>query len=256
MYDIPSILIVIGLLAGMFLAMFAGRRLGQARPPRDETETGHVTATQASLLGILGLLLGFTFSVALGRHDARSGAVVAEANAIGTAWLRTDLLPDPGPVRDAMRAYVERRIAASTIPVSERAARDAEIAAAEAAFAALWAEASAVARETPNPATVAFASALNDMIDELSARDAAIDRHVPEIVLIMLYATFLLSGGLLGYASGAARTRITLTALVMPFLIVALVYVIIDLDRPRRGLITVDQAPLVAAGAAMGLPAR
>ncbi|MEM7489650.1 MAG: hypothetical protein AAF390_11070 [Pseudomonadota bacterium] len=231
--------------------MSVGRWIGLGRPPRDEHETGQVSATQASLLGILGLLLGFTFSVALGRHDARSAAVVAEANAIGTAWLRTDILPDPIGAKALLRTYAEERVAASTIPASQPAARETRIAAAEAAFDALWAAGAEVVRVTPTPATVAFTNALNDVIDELSARDAAIERHVPEIVLIMLYMTFLLSGGLLGYASGAGRTKITPTALVMPVLIVALVFVIIDLDRPRRGLIVVDQAPLIAAAAAM-----
>ena len=98
MYDIATLWIVLGLMAGMFGAMYLGRRIGKRRPSRDEAETGQITATQASLLGILGLLLGFTFSVALSRHDARSAAVVAEANAIGTAWLRSDLLPNPDAV--------------------------------------------------------------------------------------------------------------------------------------------------------------
>lgn len=251
MYDVPSLWIVVTLLGGMFLAMYGGRRVGKTRPPRGESETGQITATQASLLGILGLLLGFTFSVALGRHDARSAAVVAEANAIGTAWLRTDYLEDAGPVKAAMLDYARLRVAASTIPVTEEAARADLIAAAEAAFAELWAVAAETTRDRPTPATVAFSNALNDVIDELSARDAAIDRHVPEIVLIMLYATFLLSGALLGYGSGVGRTRIAATALVMPVLIVALVYVIIDLDRPRRGLILVDQSPIIAVLDAM-----
>lgn len=251
MYDVPSLWIVVALLSGMFLAMYGGRRIGKRRPARGESETGQITATQASLLGILGLLLGFTFSVALGRHDARSAAVVAEANAIGTAWLRTDYLEDAEPVKAALLDYATLRVAASTIPVTQEAARDELIVSAEAAFAELWAIAAEITRERPSPATVAFSNALNDVIDELSARDAAVERHVPEIVLIMLYATFLLSGALLGYASGVGRTRITVSALVMPVLIVALVFVIIDLDRPRRGLILVDQSPIVAALEAM-----
>ncbi|WP_415921427.1 hypothetical protein [Tateyamaria sp. SN6-1] len=251
MYDIPTLWIALGLLLGMFGAMFAGRVIGRRHPARDETETGQVTATQASILGILGLLLGFTFSVALGRHDARSAAVVSEANAIGTAWLRTDLLNDPDTAKDLMRAYATERLRASTIPASLSEERDASLAQAEQTFAALWSEAARIVREAPNPATTAFANALNDVIDELAARDAAIDRHVPEVVLIMLYLTFLLSGGLLGYGSGVSRTRITATALVMPVLIVSLVFVIIDLDRPRRGLIIVDQGPLIATVAAM-----
>ncbi len=247
MYTTPSLVIVAALLIGTFAAMSLGHRMGRTRTPRDETETGQVSATQASLLGILGLLLGFTFSVSLNRHDDRSGAVVSEANAIGTAWLRADLLPDPSRVKPGLIAYTRERVAASTIPASEHDRRIASVKAAEAQFSQLWSTAAGIAQATPNPASVAFTNALNDMIDELSARDAAIERHVPEIVLIILYATFLLSSGLLGYASGASRSRVTLTALVMPILIVALIYVIIDLDRPRRGLITVNQAPLITA---------
>ena len=253
MYEIAGIYIALGLLVGMAVVVFGGYRVGLRQPDRPESETTQISATQASLLGILGLLLGFTFSLALGRHDARSAAVVAEANAIGTAWLRTDLVAEPDGVRDAMRAYVTERIAASTISADEASERDARIGAAEAAFGELWSQAADGVRELPNPATVAFTNALNDMIDELAARDAAIERHVPEIVLVMLYGTFLLSGYLLGFGAGAGRTRITAPVLVMPLLIVALVFVIIDLDRPRRGLIMVDQSPLVAAGTAMGL---
>lgn len=254
MYDIATLWIVLGLMAGMFGAMYLGRRIGKRRPSRDEAETGQITATQASLLGILGLLLGFTFSVALSRHDARSAAVVAEANAIGTAWLRSDLLPNPDAVKPILQTYVAERATSATIPASEAAARDAQIAAAEAAFARLWTVAAEIVQSAPSPATVAFTTALNDMIDELSARDAAIERHVPELVLLLLYATFLLSGGLLGYGSGVSRTKISATALVMPVLIVSLVFVIIDLDRPRRGLIQVDQSPLLAIAIAMRTP--
>lgn len=90
-----------------------------------------------------------------------------------------------------------------------------------------------------------YAASLNDMIDALGSRDAAIERHVPEIVIMMLFATFLLSGVMLGYASGIAGAMPAAPAYMMMVLIVILVFMIIDLDRPRRGLIEVDQSPMV-----------
>ena len=99
-------------------------------------------------------------------------------------------------------------------------------------------------QELGGPAAVSFASSLNDMIDSLGARDAAIERHVPEPVLFLMFATFVLLGSILGYSSGLILVKAGFPIYAMLFLIVALVFVIIDLDRPRRGIIAVNQDPM------------
>ncbi len=254
LYDIPSIFIALGLLAAMLVAMILAYLIG-GRSHRNQSEEGRsqTTAVQGSMLGLLALLLGFTFSLGLSRHDARSAAVVHEANAIGTAWLRTDFLP--ADLRTAaqadLRRYTRLRLEAAGVSADQHQRRARLIANAEGAFGDLWKQASEHAAVKGGPSAVSYAASLNDMIDALGARDAAIERHVPEIVLFMLFGTFILSGAMLGFSSGLAGTLPATPVYLMLALIVLLVFMIIDLDRPRRGLIEVDQRSLAAVLAGM-----
>lgn len=248
MYDIPTYLICLGLLAAMLICMYVAYRLGHARQTRETDESrNQTTAVQGSLLGLLALLLGFTFSLGLSRHDARATAVVDEANAIGTAWLRADFLPEATreQAKTDMKRYLRLRVEAGEVSADQIQRRNRLITNAQSAFEDLWSAAAANAQAPGGPAAVAYAAALNDMIDALGSRDAAIERHVPEIVIMMLFATFLLSGAMLGYASGIAGAMPAAPVYLMMALIVILVFMIIDLDRPRRGLIEVDQSPMV-----------
>ncbi|MFX0541675.1 hypothetical protein ACEWPM_008070 [Roseovarius sp. S4756] len=254
LYDIPSSLIALGLLALMLVAMGIAWMIGR-RSHRNQSEEGRsqTTAVQGSMLGLLALLLGFTFSLGLSRHDTRSSAVVDEANAIGTAWLRADFLPEDlrAEAKADLRRYTRLRLDAAEVPADQTQRRKRLVANAEGAFAELWEQASAHAASAGGPAAVSYAASLNDMIDALGARDAAIERHVPEIVLFMLFGTFILSGAMLGFSSALAGTAPATPVYLMLALIVLLVFMIIDLDRPRRGLIEVDQRPLSALLAGM-----
>jgi uncharacterized membrane protein (Fun14 family) len=248
MYDQSSVLIVGVLFASLVLAVEVGYRIGRRVQPRaNEVSRSHVSAVQASLLGVLALILGFTFSQALSRYDSRSEAVVDEANAIGTAYLRAQLLPSSvrGEVKALLRDYLDTRVQASVIPLSDEAARQALLAKTGQQQTALWSYASQAAEEDPNPVpTGLFIQSLNDMIDSYGRRIAALDRHVPEVVLYLLFCTFLLTLGIVGYAAGVAGHRVSMVTYIMIVLIVLLVFVIIDLDRPRRGLIQVNQQSL------------
>src|SRR6185437_1530653 len=84
-----------------------------------------------------------------------------------------------------------------------------------------------------------FVQALNDLIDSFGKHDAVLNRHVPEVVLLLLYGTFLMAGAIVGFSSGVAGHRPSLASYILVALIVVLVFLIIDLDRPRRGLIEV-----------------
>ncbi len=254
MYDIPSYLIAAIVFAIMVLAIFLGVAFGERqKTSATEGSKGQANAIQGSLLGLLALLLGFTFSLALGRFDQRSIEVVNEANAIGTAWLRTDLVGDAQreEAKALMRQYGAVRVQATQVSAADNAGREALIAEAGQIFGQLWQLGSAEARLTPNPVTMAFLASLNDMTDALSSRDAAINRHVPELVLFLLFGTFIMLGGVVGYSSAIGDTRPGLPVYAMMMLIVILVFLIIDLDRPRRGLIEVDQSTLIATVQAM-----
>ena len=89
--------------------------------------------------------------------------------------------------------------------------------------------------------TGAFVNALNDLIDSQGRRNALLQMHVPEVVLFLLFIVFISSGGILGYSSGLGGRRVVAPALLVSFLIALIVFIIIDLDRPKRGLIQVDQ---------------
>ncbi len=249
MYDVNSLAIAGVLFVSMALAIEMGYRLGRGRQvSADDGFKAHVNGIAASLVGILALLLGFTFSLSLQRFDQRSGAVVDEANAIGTAYLRSQLLPVSvrGEVQELLRAYLGSRVQASAVTLANQAERELLLAQAKEAQLALWAYARQAAEQDPNPVTSGlFIQALNELIDSFGRRDAALTRHVPEVVLLLLFGTFLMAGAIVGYAAGVAGHRASFVTYVMVALIVVLVFVILDLDRPRRGLIEVSRTSLV-----------
>lgn len=255
MYNHSSFLIVGILCIVLLVAIEVGFRLGM-RHGREANEAtrSQVNTIQASLLGVLALLLGFTFSLSLQRFDSRSAAVVNEANAIGTAWLRSELLPASvrSDVRAAMQQYIAARVAAGEESLDHVERRADLLAQTEVIQEDLWSLVVRAADEAPNPVTTGlYTQALNEMIDAFGVRQAALDRHVPEIVLFLLLGTLTLTASLVGYASGMAGQRASFATHVLVLLIVLLVFIIIDLDRPRRGLIEVRQDSMVTLRDAM-----
>lgn len=249
MYDHPSFLIVGLLVAALLLAIEFGFRVGLRLDQKTNDSTkGQINAIQGSLLGVLALLLGFTFSLSLQRFDSRSQAVVDEANAIGTAMLRAELLPESAREVgvNLLDRYAKIRVAAGEISLDHHRERNAMLADTIALQTALWTLATDAARSEPNPVrTGLFVQSLNEAIDAYGKRNAALDRHVPEIVLFLLFGTFILTACLVGYSSGVSGQRAAFPTYVLTLLIAALVFIIIDLDRPRRGLIEVSQQSLI-----------
>ena len=251
MYNHSSILIVGLLLLALLAAIETGFRLGgKASPNVNEAFKGQVNTIQASLLGLLALLLGFTFSQALQRYDTRSDAVVAEANAIGTVLLRIELFPEEvrSPFRTELERYIDLRIRSGNVSLDQVDERAETLSAVEAAQRGLWRLGSAAINA---PQSGIVVQGLNDMFDAYTARNAALDRHVPEIVLFLLFGTFLLTACLVGYSSGVSRNRAAFPTYVLVVLITTLVFIILDLDRPRRGVIEVSQQPLLDLSSAM-----
>ncbi len=258
MYGVDSWLIAAALLAGMLLALELGYRIGARRQRQGSADLKeHVNGLQSTVLGILALLLGFTFSLSLQRFDDRSQAVVAEANAIGTAVLRAQLLPPAlrDDTRTLLRQYVDVRVRSSEVSLDERAVLLVLRGEAEALQARLWARArEAVDGDNVSYAPILFAESVNTVLDSYSLREGALDRHVPELVLWLMHLTFLMAGGIVGFAAGFAGHRPSLVSLIMVMLIVVLVFIILDLDRPRRGLVRVDHGSLVSLQAQLQRP--
>lgn len=255
MYSVNSLLIAGVLFATMAIAIEVGNRIGGInRKSASESTKTHVNAIQASVLGVLALLLGFTFSLALQRFDSRSEAVVEEANAIGTTYLRARLLPTSvrSEVQKLLHRYVNFRVEAGAVSLVSEPERQALVTQANQVLDVLWECARQAAEEAPNPVTSGlFIQSLNDTIDAFGRRDAALSRHVPEIIWFLLFGTLLLTGGVVGYSSGVAGHRAPAVTFILVLLIVVLTFVIIDLDRPRRGLIQVDQTSFLQLQAAI-----
>lgn len=231
------------------LASELGRRLGVARIARnpDGLEKG-IGAAEAAVFGLLGLLLAFSFSGAASRFEDRRHLVTTEANAIGTAYLRLDLLsPDAQPEMKALfRRYVDARLDTYRNP-ADMAATSASLAADEALQVEIWKR--AVAETTrpgmPTPPAMLLLPALNEMIDITTTRLMATRNHPPLVVFIMLAAVAFVGALLVGYGTSVNQQRTWLHTLVFAVILSITTYVIIDLEFPRLGLIRVDAADQV-----------
>lgn len=246
LYDKNSIVITVLLFLLILVCNELGFRIGRFVQDRTDSEMKSLTgAIQASVLGLLALLLGFSFNISMHRYDSRNLALVEEVNAIGTAVLRTKLLPGRfhADVNSAFRDYVDVRIAMGRVDLTDFEQRNTYNRQVAELQARLWDLATAAAEEDPRPVTTGtFITALNNLIDSQGTRHALLQTHVPEVVLILLFIVFIAAGGILGYSSGLSGTRVVLPNALVAFLISLIVFIIIDLDRPRRGLIQVDQS--------------
>jgi hypothetical protein len=241
---IEEIAVAAGLLSGLLIAFEIGFRIGR-NAKGDDGGSGQVGAIQGAVLGLLGLLLAFCFSGAAGRFLERQDLIVQEANAIGTSYLRADLLDDPhrSDLREALRAYAEHRIG-----VSHRLHQglDSEHSAQVEQFHAdLWRIASAGIDSKPG-AMLGVLPPINDVIDLHSTRVAAGCRHLPMLVVALLIGCSLLALAVMGYGAAiSGHRRASLTAS-LTILIGLSLWVTIDLDHPRAGLIQLSDEPLRA----------
>ena len=255
LYDQSSILIAGVLLFAILAANEAGYRLGRWQRARHDTGAkAQTNAIQAAMLGLLALLLGFTFTMALQRFDNRSQAVISEANAIGTAYLRTQLLPEGyrERARGLITDYVRLRVDTSKVDLTAEAERRVAHQDVQRLQDEMWTIAIAAAEQDPRPVTAGlFIQSLNELIDVYGERNAALSKHVPEVVLFLLFAVFIIAGAVLGFSGGLEGGRPLLATIAMSVLIVLVIFIIIDLDRPRRGLIEVNQDSMLDLGAAI-----
>jgi hypothetical protein len=237
-------LMAVGLFGGTLLMLETGRRVGIRRAAKDlEAARSGTGAVEGAVFGLMGLLIAFTFSGAAGRFDVRRQHITEEANNIGTAWLRLDLLPAGAQpaLREDFRRYVEARIEVFAKLPDLEAAR-AALARSSALQTEIWTNALAACREAPPAAAMLLVPALNQMIDITTTRTMAAKTHPPMIIFVMLIVLTLVSALLAGYDMAAAKTRSWIHILGFGFVMVASVYIILDLEFPRMGLIRLHSA--------------
>jgi len=258
-------LAIVALLVGFallvtILAFFEfGRRLGVARLARDpEGEVKGSGAAEAAVFGLLGLMLAFTFSGAANRFETRRLLIAEEANTIGTAWLRLDLLPAASrlEIRDLFRTYTELRasvyrgeddIAGAVGRLQGSKTVRERVKEIDALQLRIW-TLSVAATQSPDAhtdATRLLLPALNDMIDITTTRAIQTINHPPLVVYLLLIGLSLGGALLIGYDMASNKLRSRLHAWTYATVIALSVYVIVDLEFPRLGLIRVDAADQV-----------
>ena len=235
----------IGLFVAMVGCLEAGYRVARhGSGARSESGSPGVGAVEAAVFALLGLLLGFSFSGATSRLDTRRQLIVEEANAIGTAYLRLDLLPagDQPPMRELFREYLDARLRMQE-RLTDIEAADLQLAHAEQLQQAMWSRAVAASRadSTQNAARLLL-PALNETIDITTTRTIAQRTHLPWLIFGLLVILALLSGLLAGYAMGTRERRSWLHVVLYSAVVAITIYVVIDLDHPRSGLIRLDAA--------------
>ena len=258
LYHESMLVITLVLLALLIVADEAGYRLAarDRRPPSDGVRAQFGTI-QGALLALFALLLGFTFSMALARYDLRKQAVVREANAIGTAYLRVGLLPaaDRARATELFHQYLKVRLDATTRSTTDTKEQLALEAKAGRLQTSLWEVATAAAEaDTRSVPAGLFVQAVNDMIDSMGEQDAARYNTVPETVVLVLFGFAILAIGVVGFGNGLVGSRALGATGVLVALIVVVIMLIVDLDRPGRGLIRVSQDSLRKLQQSVGPP--
>ncbi|MGZ8922788.1 MAG: bestrophin-like domain [Methylosarcina sp.] len=233
----------LGLFLGMLLAVEFGRRLGARGLTEDKENKPSAGLIDGAIFGLMGLLIAFTFSGAASRLDLRRELVINEANAIGTAYLRLELLPAEAqpPLRDLFRQYLNARLEVfQKLPDMEVA--EASLARANALQAQIWPMAVKACQASGSvPATTLLLSALNEMIDVATLRTTTSRvMHPPPVIFVMLFSLPLISSLLAGYSLGITRDSNRFHAVGFSAIIAATVYLILDVEYPRAGLIRVD----------------
>jgi hypothetical protein len=234
-------LVWLALLGGMLLSMEAGTRLRVRHLRAAQSDLPGFAGVHGAVFALLGLLIAFTFSGAASRFDHRRDLIVEEANDIGTAYLRIALLPDAarGPLQDKFREYVDSRLhtyraGTDVVRVSQLLQQTAQH------QSQIWKMAVDAIDHAPSPPVAALIlPSLNDMFDIVTTRTAATQMHPPAVVWVMLGGLTLVCSFLVGYDLGGGGRRNWLHVLTFALLFSLTLYVIIDMEYPRVGLIRV-----------------
>ncbi len=234
----------LALFLGMLIFLEVGFRIGRRRiSEKGEHCDAGIGVIEAAIFGLLGLLLAFSFAGGEARLGARRQLIVGEANAIGTAYLRLDLLSDgeQHEMRRLFREYLDDRLQVYG-KYADDEARTATMARVSQIQNEIWKRAVAASRQdsSQNVGRLLL-PALNEMIDITTSREIALRTHLPPMIVALQITIALLSGVLAGFAMSKGK-RNRMHELIFAIVISVTIYAVLDLDSPRSGLIRLDAA--------------
>jgi hypothetical protein len=253
--NVPLWLFFVTVLIVSLLWTECGFRIGQRRRKKQSDESGAPLGTiVASILALLAFLLAFTFNLACNRFDDRRAAVLNEANAIGTTYLRADFFDDPekGQIKKLLREYVQVRVGGTL----SRPRVDLVISQSEALQDKLWSTAATLAREHQgSPICALFISSLNDVIDMHAKRiTLGLYARVPLSVWIVLFVVSALSLAAVGFYCGMCGSRSWAEVFILITVFTLVMFLVADLDRPQEGFIKASQQPMIDLQQKLGQP--
>ncbi|MBS1800626.1 MAG: hypothetical protein JSS95_12475 [Acidobacteria bacterium] len=220
----------------LWLAAWVGAKLGARwHNVTEDLRTDYGVVLGASLT-LLGLIIGFTFSMAIGRYDQRKNYEEAEANAIGTEYVRADLLPaaEAATVRNLLKQYTGLRIRFyTTRDLDELRQIDVDTARLQ---RELWAAASQPAAAQPSPLIALAVGGMNDVLNSQGYTQAAWWNRIPGSAWGLMFLIAIFCNGMLGYGARRVAPRLFV---VLPLVIATAFFLIADIDSPRRGIIKV-----------------
>jgi uncharacterized membrane protein len=227
----------VGLFVGIVVLLDVGRRLGLHRANKDpDAAKLGTTAVDGAIFGLLGLLVAFTFSGAATRFDQRRQLIIDESNAIGTAYLRLDLLPPDAaaPLKEALRRYLDSRLATYR-NFTDADDAQVEIAETDKIRDEIWNQTVAACKAQGNQAaTMLLLPALNQMFDIMNTRMLMTEMHPPIVIFLMLGGLALVSALLAGFSMSGSRLRSWIHMLAFAIMLATTVYFVIDIEYPRR----------------------
>lgn len=241
----PVWAVFLGTVVLVLLGAEVGFRIGIWSKRRDPVskKTAMAGTVVGGMLGLMAFLLAFCIGIVINQHNGRKAMVVTDANSVGTAYLRAGFLneSDQTLTRDLLKEYVEIRLDAASDPslIELTLTRSEEI------HAQLWSIIEEIASdEGDSELFPLFVESINEVIDVHTLRLAAIDQRLPRQLGIVLYAATLLSFLLVGVVSSADGERNLMAILLFALAFVAVFMIVVDLDRPQEGLLTVSQTAL------------
>ncbi len=240
--DFPLLIFMVSLL-GLWLSAQVGVWVRRRLRPIEEEERKDLSTLEAATLGLLGLIIAFSFSMAIGRYDQRKNYEANEANAIGTEYNRTDLLPDPeaGNVRILLNEYLEERVAFYETRNEQDLAQIG--AATDRIEQHLWSNIRTAAAKLPTPPVALAAAGMNNVIDDRAYTQAAWWNRIPLAAWDLMISIALLCNFLVGYSAHRSNTHLFI---VLPLALSIAFLLISDLDSPRGGIIRVAPQNLVS----------
>jgi hypothetical protein len=240
--NFPRVIFLISVVV-LWAATNVGGYFARRFRPLSDTEREDLNVVLTSSLTLLGLIIGFTFSMAISRYDQRKNYEEAEANAIGTEYVRADLLPSASAekVKELLKTYLQQRVAYyeesndRKVPEIDRQTAQTQN--------QLWSAVQSVAVAQPTPVVALAVSGMNDVLNSQGYTQAAWWNRIPGAAWLLMSVIAIFSCTMMGHIAHQKKASLFL---ILPFLLSTAFFLIADIDSPRHGLITVVPQNLVS----------